>query len=84
MFLLLSLSRYLCWWNMSHRGYNPRSSQCFGGTNMASLDCFIVVIYYPFLNKIIIKRYNYLEDVNCKRNNSIDVLKSCKICKFES
>ena len=27
--VLLSLGRYLCWWIICSRGYNPPSSQCF-------------------------------------------------------
>ena len=27
--VLISLSRYLCWWTISSQGYHPSSSQCF-------------------------------------------------------
>jgi len=30
MFLLLSMSRCLCWWTISPRVYHPPSSKCLG------------------------------------------------------
>jgi hypothetical protein len=51
--LLLSLGRYLCWWNISPRGYRLPWSQCF------STDMVIRYIYYwnlQFLNKVLINQ----------------------------
>ena len=55
--LFLSLGRYLCWWTISHRGYYPPSSQCFG-TDM--------VYYYMLLKiKVITKLPNSEQSYKC-------------------
>jgi hypothetical protein len=39
-FLLLSLSRHICWWTIRPRVYHPASNQCFGTNVVCYIYCY--------------------------------------------